>query len=186
MKTLIAALALVFLALPAAADPAVLARLAEPGTHAIMRHALAPGTGDPENFDIARCETQRNMSEDGRRQARRAGEMLRAAGVRIDVVWSSRYCRCVETAELMEMGEVQTLGALRSFSGASYQGPTRTRELREALMALDPGQTAFMVTHNVNVEAFTGTRPISGEIQVIHVSDSGKVTLLGRVEVPVY
>lgn len=187
MKTpILALLAFLVAALPAAADPALLARLAEPNTHAVMRHALAPGTGDPENFDITRCETQRNLDANGRRQAERAGQMLRDAGILIDLVWSSRYCRCVETAELMALGEVTVQTALNSFSGASYNGPTRTRQARELLMGLEPGQTALLVTHNVNAEALTGTRPISGEIQVVQVSETGKITLLGRVKVPVF
>ena len=172
--------------LPARADEALLARLAEPNTHAIMRHALAPGSGEPEGFDISRCETQRNLDEQGRRQARRAGDMLRAAGVQIDHVWSSRWCRCMDTAREMDIGEIERQPFLRSFSGRRYEGPGRTRDLRAALSALPPGETAFLVTHNVNAEALTGVRPISGEIQVIHVAPSGEVTLLGRVEVPIH
>ncbi|MEM7744456.1 MAG: histidine phosphatase family protein [Pseudomonadota bacterium] len=185
MKAALALVALLMTAMPAMASD-VLSRLGEPGVHAVMRHALAPGSHDPDNFDISKCETQRNLSDDGRRQARRAGDLIRAAGVTIDVVWSSRWCRVHETADLMALGEVENKGFLRSFSGAAYKGTGRTRELREALMALPAGQTALVVTHNVNVQALTGVRPLSGEIQVVQISPSGEVTLLGQVEVPIF
>lgn len=174
-----------FLALPAAAED-ILARLAEPRTHAIMRHALAPGSADPADFDLNRCETQRNLSEDGRRQARRAGDLIRATGVQIDHVWSSRYCRCLDTATEMAIGAVEARGFLNSFVRFRTRATSQTRETREALAALPPDQTAFLVSHNVNGEALTGTRPISGEIQVIQVSETGAVTLLGSVRVPVF
>lgn len=186
MKAVLALLALLMSAVPVMAND-ILSRLNEPGVHAVMRHALAPGTGDPVNFDISDCTTQRNLSDDGRRQAQRAGEILRAAGISFDMVWTSRWCRCRETAELMEMGpEVENKGFLRSFSGATYQGPGRTREFREALMEVPQGQTVLAVTHNVNGEALTGTRPLSGEIQVVRVTPGGKVELLGSVEVPMF
>ncbi|MEM8792608.1 MAG: histidine phosphatase family protein [Pseudomonadota bacterium] len=181
-------LAFLFLCLPsiAAAQAAVLERLGEPRTHAIMRHALAPGTGDPENFSLGDCTTQRNLSENGRAQARRAGDLVRRAGVRIDHVWSSAWCRCLDTATEMELGPVERKTLLNSFVSARWKAAQRTRETREALAFLPPDETAFLVTHNVNAEALTGTRPLSGEIQVVHVSERGEVTLLGSVEVPAF
>ena len=86
------------------AGEAILERLGEPRTHAIMRHALAPGSGEPENFDLFDCATQRNLSADGIRQAGRAGDMVRAAGVGIDHVWSSMYCRNMDTGARTEAG----------------------------------------------------------------------------------
>lgn len=172
-------------ALPAAADD-ILARLAEPRTHAIMRHALAPGDSDGADLDLNRCETQRNLSEDGRRQARRAGDLVRAAGVTIDHVWSSRYCRCLDTATEMAIGTVEAQSFLNSFAKFRSRATSQTRKTREALAALPADETAFLVSHNVNGEALTGDRPISGEIQVIRVSEKGAVTLLGSVRVPVF
>jgi phosphohistidine phosphatase SixA len=175
----------IVISLPAQASDALLARLAEPRTHALMRHAVAPGTGDPENLTLGVCETQRNLSDDGRRQARRAGDMLREAGVSVDVVWSSQWCRCLETAREMALGPVVDRAMLNSFSRAPYKRPARTRQVREALAALPPGDTALLVTHNKNVTALTGEVPLSGEIQVIKVSESGEIELLGSVRVPV-
>ncbi|MEL6209533.1 MAG: histidine phosphatase family protein [Pseudomonadota bacterium] len=159
----------------------ILQRLAEPRTHAVMRHALAPGSGDPNAFDLNHCETQRNLSNDGRRQAGRAGDMVRAAGVTIDHLWTSQYCRCRETAEIMAVGEVVDKPFLNSFIRDSHRRVERMRRLREALAALPDQETAFLVTHNVNAEELTGTRPVSGEIQVIRLEEDGSVTILGSV-----
>ncbi|MEM6621844.1 MAG: histidine phosphatase family protein [Pseudomonadota bacterium] len=174
------------LSVPAQADPSVLARLAEPHTHAIMRHALAPGSGDPENFDLFDCATQRNLSDDGRRQAARAGDMLRAAGVQIDAVWSSFYCRNLETAELMAMGAAQTLSNLNFFGRDKSSNRRRTQAVIAAMAEMPDDQTLLVVGHSANIEAITGTRPISGEVQVVRITPDGAVTLLGRVEVPVF
>ncbi|MEM6489126.1 MAG: histidine phosphatase family protein [Pseudomonadota bacterium] len=163
---------------------AALAQLAEPRTHALMRHALAPGSGDPADFSLDDCATQRNLSDLGRAQARRAGDMLRASGMAIDAVWSSAWCRCRETAELMALGPVETVTALNSFSRARHTRPARLRGTREALAALPDARTVLMVSHNVNIEALTGTRPINGEIQVVRVAAGGRLALLARVEVP--
>lgn len=171
---------------PTLASEAVLARLAEPGVHAVMRHALAPGTNDPADFDLRDCATQRNLNEDGRRQARRAGEILRAAGVVIDHLWSSQFCRCLETAALMEVGEVEGKSFLNSFIRTPHRRPERVRQITEALAALPEGETAFLVAHNVTGEALTGDRPISGEIQVVRLGPDGRYELLGSVEVPVF
>ncbi|MEM1276764.1 MAG: histidine phosphatase family protein [Pseudomonadota bacterium] len=186
MRSLIFAVLIVCAAIQARADPSVLGLLAEPRTHAVMRHALAPGTGDPEDFDISDCATQRNLDEKGRRQARRAGDMMREAGVMPDLIWSSRWCRCLETAELMAIGPVETRSMLNSFSSARWQSVQKTKATREALAALPADQTAFLVTHNVNAEALTGTRPVSGEIQVVRVTEAGEIELLGSVTVPVF
>src|SRR6056297_205873 len=90
---------------PVMAD--ALGALKQPGVVALMRHALAPGSGEPARFDVEECGTQRNLDARGRAMARRSGESLRAAGVRFDAIWSSQWCRARDTALLMEMGEVQ-------------------------------------------------------------------------------
>ncbi|MEM7670983.1 MAG: histidine phosphatase family protein, partial [Pseudomonadota bacterium] len=132
------------------------------------------------------CTTQRNLSVDGRRQAKRAGEIVRAAGIQIDFVWSSQWCRCLDTAHALELGEVIEETALNSFSAARWKATARTRHLKELLAALPPGRTAFLVTHNVNSEALTGVRPIPGEIQIVQTSETGEITLLGSVRIPAF
>jgi hypothetical protein len=99
----------------AAGDAEILARLSEPGTVLLLRHVLAPGTGDPPGFVLGDCSTQRNLSDVGREQGRALGERLRQAGIVQARIYSSRWCRCLETAELLDLGPVQPLPALDSF-----------------------------------------------------------------------
>ncbi|HEY7803460.1 MAG TPA: histidine phosphatase family protein, partial [Orrella sp.] len=80
----------------------------------LLRHALAPGGGDPANFDVNDCATQRNLNDVGREQARDIGRQLKALGLSPTNVWSSQWCRSFETAELMDVGEVKPLPALNS------------------------------------------------------------------------
>ncbi|MEM0942934.1 MAG: histidine phosphatase family protein [Pseudomonadota bacterium] len=170
-------------ALPAAAwADTPLSLLGQPQTHAIMRHALAPGTGDPGNFELRECATQRNLSDRGRAQSRRAGEMIRAAGRGPDQVWSSQWCRCLDTARLMGLGPVEEEPALNSFFRNRAAEDTQTRALRARLDGLAPETTVLMVTHQVNLTALTGAFPTSGEIFVIRLG--GGLEILGSVETP--
>jgi hypothetical protein len=98
------------------ADNQALGLLPERSNVLFMRHALAPGFGDPENFEIGNCATQRNLDDVGRVQAQQIGSMLRLNGLEFDAVYSSQWCRCRETAELMDVGEVQAFAGLIHFS----------------------------------------------------------------------
>ncbi|MEM0923756.1 MAG: histidine phosphatase family protein [Pseudomonadota bacterium] len=149
-----------------------------------MRHALAPGTGDPSDFKLRDCATQRNLSGQGRAQAVNAGEMLRQAGITIDHLWSSQWCRCLDTASQMKMGPVIEQPALNSFFRNRGNEPVQSAEIRRQLAALPAEETAFGVTHQVNITALTGRGVSSGEIFVLRVSESGDLTTLARVQVP--
>ncbi|MGI8936025.1 MAG: histidine phosphatase family protein [Phormidesmis sp.] len=81
----------------------------------LLRHALAPGTGDPANFQLNDCSTQRNLSETGREQAIAIGEAFRSRNTPVIEILSSQWCRCLETAELMAVGPVEPFPALNSF-----------------------------------------------------------------------
>lgn len=164
-------------ALPARAD--ALAALTEPGTHALMRHAIAPGTGDPRGFRLGDPSTQRLLSEEGREQARAAGRALRAAGIRFDRVMSSRWERCLETAALMEMGDVVPEPALDSFFDDRSTGPAQTAAVLALLSALPVGERVLMVTHQVNITALTGIVPRSGEIIAVR-PEAGRAVPSGR------
>lgn len=163
----------------------ILGRLNEPRTHAIMRHALAPGTGDPDIFTLRDCATQRNLDGRGREQARRAGEMVRDAGARIDRVLSSQWCRCLDTARLLALGEIEEEPALNSFFEDRSRRRPQTADLRARLTATPDSETLFMVTHQVNITALTGRGVTSGEIFVIRTQESGEVDVVGRVSVPI-
>jgi len=156
-------------------------RLSQPEHIAIMRHALAPGTGDPSNFTLGDCTTQRNLSAAGRRQARRTGEMLRSVGVKQARVFSSQWCRCLDTAELLGFGPVEPLPALNSFFETRSRGPAQTRELREKIAGMDLSKPVVMVTHQVNITRLTDVFPRSGEIVVLNRKDSGELEVLGTI-----
>lgn len=166
----------------ARASDEIAAKLAEPGHIAIMRHALAPGTGDPANFDLDDCSTQRNLSEAGRRQSRRTGDLLRSVGVNEARVLSSQWCRCLDTAELLDLGPVEELPALNSFFEARSFGPEQTQALREQIAGMDLSQPVVMVTHQVNITSLTGVFPSSGEIVVLGRMDDGEIDVVGTVD----
>lgn len=172
------------LTLPAGADrPPAWEAMSQPGHAMLMRHANAPGTGDPADFTLDDCSTQRNLDEVGREQARRVGVLLREHGVDERPVYTSRWCRCSETADLLDIGPVEPLNGLNSFFGDAYNKkqimPQLSAFLREA--PLDP--PPILVTHQVNITSLTGLFPREGELVVIAVGDDASVEVVGRIRV---
>ncbi len=174
--------ALASLALPVGASEDRWSALSVPGAVAIMRHARAPGTGDPANFRLGDCATQRNLDAAGRAQARAIGESLRAAGIGFDAVLTSEWCRCRETAELLDLGAVAPEPALNSFFRDRARAGAQTEALRARIVAT-PGRL-MLVTHQVNITAVTGQGVSSGEVFVLHRSAGGGLTLADRVLIP--
>lgn len=156
--------------------------LAAPGVIGLMRHALAPGTGDPAHFRLEDCRTQRNLDARGRDQARRLGAALQARGIGFDVIWSSAWCRARETAELTGMGAVVVKPALNSFFGGRGDAAAQTAATLAALSSLPAGTWALLVTHQVNITALSGIVPASGEIIVMQRRADGGLELSGRVK----
>ena len=157
--------------------------LAGGGHIALMRHALAPGTGDPDDFRIDDCATQRNLNGEGRAQARRIGEAFRRNGVDVDRVLSSQWCRCLETAELLTVGDVEAFPALNSFFRAREREAGQTGAVRDLLAELPlNGASLVMVTHQVNITALTGVFPRSGEIVVLKLDGAGGFEVAGRLQ----
>lgn len=166
----------------ASAAPELLARLRDGGVLLVLRHAqTVPGTGDPPGFRLDDCSTQRNLGETGRAQARAWGELLRREGVPVELVLSSAWCRCRETAELMAVGPVGHLPALDSFFEDRARGPAQTAALRAWIRDWRGRGIAVLVTHQVNITALTGIVPRSGEAVLLAPPDA---TLLGRLPPP--
>ncbi len=163
-------------------QPAFWALLGAGEAVALIRHALAPGTGDPPELRIEDCATQRNLSDGGRLQAQAIGERFRANGIAQARIYSSRWCRCLETARLLALGPVQPFDGLGSFFRNISDEPQRT----SAVLALIrdqavPGKPPLgLVTHQVNITALTGEVPESGEVVVVQPSERG-VKVLGRL-----
>ena len=89
-------------------------KMLQSGEHlALLRHAIAPGTGDPPQFELGQCATQRNLSEEGRAQAVKIGDRFREQGITSAQVFSSQWCRCLETAKLLGLGPVEELAGIK-------------------------------------------------------------------------
>jgi len=175
---------------PAAAaddDPAGLWKaLAEGGRVALVRHTDAPGgAGDPPEFRLKDCATQRNLSREGRAEARALGERFRAERIPVGKVLTSRWCRCRDTAKLMNVGAV---AAARTFDYA-YAPANRSRAgkltdgaLRMIAAWSGPG-TLVVVTHGSNINLLTGIDPGQGGIAVVERDPAkpGELRLLGRI-----
>lgn len=142
----------------------------------LLRHAIAPGFGDPAGFRIDDCSTQRNLSEAGRQQAGAIGAWLRERGINEARVYSSQWCRCLETAELLDIGTVLALPALNSFFQRLADREPNLTALR-AFLATQPVQNEplVLVTHQVTITALTGVSPSSGEGVVATLGANGEL-----------
>ena len=161
-----------------------LAELARPGRVLMLRHALAPGFGDPPNFKVDDCATQRNLDDVGRKQARLLGARLRAAGIRSAKVYSSQWCRCLETARLLGLGEVEPLPALNSFFGRYEEREPRLAAVGELLAGLPKeGVPVVLVTHQVVISGITDRGVGSGGGYVLRLDGSRKPPVVGTLTV---
>jgi phosphohistidine phosphatase SixA len=152
------------LMLSAAALPAVAQTADSRSLVLLLRHAYAPGGGDPAQFDIDNCATQRNLNAQGREQSRDIGRQLKALGIQPTRVWASQWCRSFETATLMDVGTVEPLPLLNSFFQNRAAGPGQMRGLRQFLKDLDPtGGPYVMSSHQVVVSSITDTWVNSGD-----------------------
>lgn len=161
-------LAFLLLALPAPAfaTEAGWALLRNGGQVVLMRHANAPGTGEPASFDIEKCATQRNLSERGRQQARRIGALFAARAAPVEEVLTSRFCRCSETARLA-FGNAEVLDALDYLPDDAEAQAARMDTLRERIRNYTGSGNLVMVTHGEVIEALTGGRTRDGEALIL-------------------
>lgn len=174
------------LCLSATAADTVWEQLRSGGYVLLMRHAQTEaGVGDPPGFTLDDCRTQRNLSSDGRAQARRTGEAFRTQGIVLSEVRTSAWCRCVDTATLaFDNATVWT--ALNSFFGAPEGRDPRTEEVHALIRSVKPPRNVMLVTHQVNIAALTGEAVSSGEIFVVKPPEKqgGNVIVVGRLKVP--
>jgi phosphohistidine phosphatase SixA len=182
MFQIVAIVALLFAVTPAAADAsAAWDALRKGGYVALMRHGDAPGgAGDPAGFKLDDCSTQRNLSERGRAEAVAMGAQIRAKGISFTRIISSPWCRCVETAKLMDLGPVDIEPA---FSNAFVLRDRRDELRRDATAILNTWShgTLMVVTHGANIQALSGVSPTSAEIVV---GDPLTARVIGRIPAP--
>ena len=148
----------------------------------MIRHAYAPGSGDPDNFKVGDCATQRNLDDRGREQARSIGDWLRSKGIKAAKVYSSQWCRCLETARLLDLGTVAELPALNSFYELPQDRESNIKALRSFIANLPvSGELIIMVTHFVAILEITGEGVSSGEGVVLKLKGKGTYDVLGRL-----
>jgi phosphohistidine phosphatase SixA len=164
-----------------ASNEAAWRALKERGTVAVIRHANAPGYGDPDDFELGDCSTQRTLDDVGRAQARAIGEAFGQHDIAVDRVLTSQWCRCRNTAELMDVAPVEDFPPLNSFFEDRSTGDQQTRRTREFLVENANTEKLVLVTHAVNISALTGTSASEGEIIVVDVRDDGSVTVEGEI-----
>ena len=157
--------------------------LARPGAIVLFRHATAPGVGDPPQFRLDDCATQRNLNEQGRAESRRLGEEFRRRGVNVGAVLSSQWCRTRETARLAFGDRVRDEPAFNSFFG--QDAATREAQTERARRVLrdwkGPG-TLVVVTHQVNITAPPGHGAMSADGVVVQPTADGPFRVLASVQ----
>ena len=147
----------------------------------LMRHSFAPGVGDPDNFKLNDCSTQRNLSDVGRQDAQDVGEWLQRREIKIFRVETSRWCRAKETAQLLGLGKVRLNKNLDSlFEEADALNHPQTAAVRKQIQNhRNKIGLLVLVGHYVNIAALTGVGVASGEGILIKASAQGEFKVFG-------
>ncbi len=147
----------------------------------LLRHALAPGVGDPENFKLNDCSTQRNLSEIGRADAKAIGLWLKRRDIKIARVESSRWCRAKESAQLLDIGKVRLNSNLDSlFESADPAKSIQTIRVKKQIVDYrNKSGLLVLVGHYINIGAVTGVGVESGEGVLVKADSKGKITVVG-------
>jgi phosphohistidine phosphatase SixA len=176
----------VFFPAPAQADDVWSQLRDERGLVILMRHAIAPGGGDPPGFRLWVCSTQRQLSAEGRVQARAIGREFASRRVPIAQVRSSRWCRANETARRLNLGPVRATPALDSVFTASQAIADRKKRQTERMIRDHRGKRGvlILVGHQANIMDLTGIAPDSGAAVVVRADENGRVQVLGEVAPP--
>jgi phosphohistidine phosphatase SixA len=191
MKSLFLALSLI--AASALASPRAMAAASDDeatwnllrsgGQVVLMRHAVTtPGIGDPPDMRVEDCATQRNLTDEGRGDAKVIGEVVRAHGVQFERVISSPMCRCLETARLA-FGRVDSTGSVANPRGGVPEKPLEAREMRSLATEKRRGGNVILVSHGSTIAAVTGINTEPGEMLVITPQGDGHFELRGRLKI---
>jgi phosphohistidine phosphatase SixA len=169
---------------PATSEDAIWTQLRHgKGYVVMMRHALAPGTGDPPTFRLNDCATQRNLSEAGRSQAVQIGETFRSYKIPVARVLSSQWCRCLETAHLLNLGPVEPFPAINSFFSNRSNEVSQTEQVKQFMLQnRETAGVVVMITHQVNITAISGIVPESGAAVVFRVNEQNQIEPVGQIE----
>lgn len=157
--------------------------LSEGGHFAMVRHALAPGGGDPKEFTLGDCSTQRNLNDAGRAQAQRIGDAFRAGEITQARVFTSQWCRCRDTAAGMALGPVVELPALNSYHREPNQKGSRLAGIRAWLAEQPLDRPTILVTHYTLISGLAGVALRPGEIVILRRDGNGRFAVVATVAV---
>lgn len=178
IKIWISSMALIISSLFPISVQANLAADMSDGQHVLlMRHADAPGYGDPSGYQINQCSTQRNLGEYGKKQAILIGDWLKQQGISTANIMSSPWCRCIDTAKLLNLGKVQIAPALGSFFDNMSLEKQQTKELEKLIqltLKSNNKTPLILVTHHVNIQAYTGKVVGVGDMVLVKVNQNGQ------------
>ena len=167
--------------LVAVAPTQVMANLAHDlsdGRHVLlMRHADAPGYGDPKAYQLNQCATQRNLGEVGKKQSQIIGQWLKSQGISNVRIFSSPWCRCLDTAKLLDLGPVITAPELGSFFDDMSLEKEQTRNLEKLIktqLGIQTKTPIILVTHHVNIQAYTDKVVNVGDMVLVKVDQNGR------------
>jgi phosphohistidine phosphatase SixA len=181
MKRLISFLTLIFLVFlnPAFSSEKLVDSLKNGGKLIFIRHAYAPGNGDPENFSLKNCFTQRNLNQEGINQSKKIGLFFTQNKIQIDKVLSSEWCRCKDTAKYA-FNDYKTFDALNSFYDAKFtkNKVKQIKNLKKYILGWDSKKNLVLVTHFVVISEALGVGATSGELIV---SDKN-FNIIGSIE----
>ena len=142
-------------------------QLDDGGKLIFIRHAYAPGSGDPDNFNLNDCSTQRNLSKEGKKQAKYIGEFFKNKKIKVDKVLSSEWCRCKETA-VIAFSDYKTESFLNSFFSDKFRKnkDLQIKNLKSYIDKWDKKKNLIFVTHYVVILEILDYAPSSGEIVI--------------------
>src|SRR5262245_5117719 len=150
----------------------------------LVRHAITtPGVGDPPGMRLEDCRTQRSLTDEGRRDARRLGETFVARGIVVDRILSSPWCRCLETARLA-FGAPETWEPLSNLFGRDEARAEQVRQMRSLVSEWRAKGNAVLISHGSTISALTGIMPAPAEMVVVTPKGAGRFTVVGRLTAP--
>jgi phosphohistidine phosphatase SixA len=147
----------------------------------LLRHGNAPGRGEPANFDLNDCGTQRGLSSKGRDEARQLGQTLRTLGVNVTKVLSSRWCRTKETAELLGFGPVEEDRAFDNLDMNKNRSQSLLENERKAIASWRGPGVLVVVTHSSNLKALAEINPKPDSVIVVEPNAGADLTTIAQV-----
>ena len=156
--------------------------LSEKNNFVMIRHSIAPGMGDPDHFKLRDCKTQRNLSQEGRDQSVKIGKLFMNHKIKKAALYSSQWCRCLETAKLMNIGKVNELPFLNSFFRNYEKEDYYINNLKIWLIKNKGKRPLILVTHQVTITGLTNYFPASGELVFVNIDSKNKFKVYGTLK----